>query len=338
MTSKDVHHISAQALQRMRDAGIEPTPRHYALWYHYVAEQNPALTAEMDRLVQEAVSLDAATSDYLYRKHVEPSAPTLEEPERAKVLLTDILKVIADTTNQTRTYHSEIDDHISELESQQQGELKQLVSSIIESARGLKKSGDQLHQRLDESRLEIDLLRKSLQEATAEAQRDFLTGLFNRKAFDRLMDELIIIAREEQAPFCLLMIDVDHFKHFNDEYGHLIGDEVLKMVARLLRETVKGTDIVARFGGEEFAVILPKTPVAGALVVAENIRHAIANKELLHKASGASFGTVTVSIGIAGCQPDDTLPLLVKRADEALFTAKRNGRNRVTASDIASAA
>lgn len=322
----------------MQRHGVEPNPRNYALWYGYAAQQNMSLIEELDKVIKHAVPLDDATSEFLYRKHIEPSSAASDEPEKARILLTDILKVIGDATSEAKIYNTEIDGHISELESQSGGDLATLVNAIIESARGLKKSGENLHQRLDESRSEINTLRKHLQEATAEAQRDFLTGLFNRKALDRMMDELLVYAKQEEAPLSLLMIDVDHFKHFNDEFGHLIGDEVLKMVARLLRDTVKGTDIVARFGGEEFVVILPKTPLQGAAVVAENIRRAIASKELMHKGSGRSFGTVTVSIGIAGYTLDDSVPMLVKRADEALFDAKRSGRNRVSMSDVANAA
>jgi diguanylate cyclase len=331
-------YLSAEALRLIQQHGINPTPHNYALWYEYAAKQNTPLMEELDKVIKHAVPLDNATSEFLYRKHIEPSGTATDEPEKARLLLTDILKVIGDATSTAQNYNTEIDDHITELESQSGGDLKTLVNAIIESARGLKKSGENLHQRLDESRSEINMLRKNLQEATAEAQRDFLTGLFNRKALDRMMDELLVYAKQEEAPLSLLMIDVDHFKHFNDEFGHLIGDEVLKMVARLLRDTVKGTDIVARFGGEEFVVILPKTPLQGAAVVAENIRCAIANKELMHKGSGKSFGTVTVSIGIAGYASDDSVPMLVKRADEALFAAKRGGRNRVSTSGIANAA
>jgi diguanylate cyclase len=141
----------------------------------------------------------------------------------------------------------------------------------------------------------------------------------------------MIVAKETQGELCLLMIDIDHFKKFNDRFGHLIGDEVLKTVAKTLINTLKGQDMVARFGGEEFVVILPTTKIEGAMIVAESIRSAIASKELKRKDTGESFGVITISMGVARFRHDsDTLPLLMKRADDALYESKKNGRNRVT--------
>jgi diguanylate cyclase len=138
-------------------------------------------------------------------------------------------------------------------------------------------------------------------------------------------------AKEHHSDLCLMMIDIDHFKRFNDKFGHLLGDEVLKTVARTLTDTLKGRDVVARFGGEEFVVILPDTPIEGAMKVAEMIRSAIAGKELKRKDTGETYGTITVSVGIAHYRAaTDTLPTLIKRADDAMYHSKQTGRNRVT--------
>ena len=322
-------------MQRMQQHGVQPTPRNYNLWFDYARQENKELVAELNQLIAHSNEVDDTTSDYLCRKYIETSTE-YSDPQNARALLANILKVIGEVSSETQNYHNEIDGHIAELESQGDSSgVQEMLHAIVSSARGLKKSGEHLHQSLDESRAEIEVLRKNLQEVTNEAQRDFLTGLFNRKVFDRMMDDLTHYAFTEKKPLSLLMIDVDHFKHFNDEYGHLIGDEVLKMVARLLKDTVKGTDIVARFGGEEFAVILPHTPISGAQVVAENIRNGIASKELKHKESGTSFGSVTVSVGIAAYGMNDSVPTLIRRADEAMFAAKREGRNRVCCAEAA---
>lgn len=340
METPDIEHYSSEAVRLMRKHGCPPTPHNYALWFNYACKRNQALMSELDRLAASGAKLDESTSAYLFHKYVEASPSTLEQPQFARTLLADILRVITEASSETQVYHRQIDGHIAELESggASDVDLAERVSAILRTALGLKQSGATLQQSLDEALTEIDTLRRNLQEATNEAQRDFLTGLFNRKAFDRLIDELTSLACEQSTPLSLLMIDVDHFKRFNDEHGHLIGDEVLKMVARMLKDTVKGTDVVARFGGEEFAVILPHTPLAGARVVAENIRRNIASKELRHRDSKSSYGCVTVSIGIAMFDTADTVPLFIKRADEALFAAKHAGRNCVSTSEIASAA
>ena len=153
----------------------------------------------------------------------------------------------------------------------------------------------------------------------------------NRKSLEIKLDELTAWAKEKNADLCLLMIDIDHFKTFNDKYGHLVGDEVLRKVGRALVDSVKGKDFVARYGGEEFAVLLPSTPLGGGLAVAEILRKNIAETDLVRKDTGASIGLVSVSIGVARYRPEaDSIAMLISRADNALYRSKIGGRNRVT--------
>ena len=135
---------------------------------------------------------------------------------------------------------------------------------------------------------------------------------------------------------CLLIIDIDHFKKFNDVHGHIVGDEVLRFVAKNIQKLIRGNDYVSRFGGEEFTVILPKTPLLGAMTVAENIRTSFAKLKLERKGKSVQLGTITVSIGVAQYRPGESIETLIKRADQALYFAKNAGRNRVaTESEVA---
>ena len=129
------------------------------------------------------------------------------------------------------------------------------------------------------------------------------------------------------------MIDVDFFKKFNDEYGHQIGDMVLRLVARTIAECVRGRDFVARYGGEEFVVLLPRTGLEGAFAVAENIRNTVASKRLARKSTGESLGMVTLSFAVAQFKPGETLEDFVTRADTGLYKAKKRGRNRVESAE-----
>jgi diguanylate cyclase (GGDEF)-like protein len=172
-------------------------------------------------------------------------------------------------------------------------------------------------------------LQESLASAAELAVRDGLTGLFNRREFDsRLADEVQRAARY-QRPLSLLMIDIDHFKHYNDQHGHPQGDALLRELSTLFLGCVRSTDFVARYGGEEFAVILPETNPANALAVANSILERVCAHPFLYRETQPG-GVLTVSIGVGGlsdAQPDAERLLLA--ADQALYQAKHAGRNRV---------
>ena len=160
---------------------------------------------------------------------------------------------------------------------------------------------------------------------------DALTGTMNRRAYDKSLDQEWRRAGRSGKPVSLVMIDVDFFKLYNDNYGHQAGDQCLTTIATTIRDMVRRPgDLVARYGGEEFAVILPETPTEGALQVAETIRTAVAALALAHKYSKVGK-FVTVSLGVATAIPtDDVKPeVLTKMADDALYVAKRNGRNQI---------
>jgi diguanylate cyclase len=156
-----------------------------------------------------------------------------------------------------------------------------------------------------------------------------MTGLANRKFFDDSLERAIAEAAARGEALSLLMIDIDHFKAFNDNYGHLTGDQVLRLVASSLKQNVKGQDVAARYGGEEFSVILPNTVLRSALTLGDHIRRAVMSKELMKRSTGEHLGRITVSIGVATLHAGDTPQSLIERADGCLYAAKHNGRNRV---------
>jgi diguanylate cyclase len=160
--------------------------------------------------------------------------------------------------------------------------------------------------------------------------------LTNRRGFDRALEQAIDIATEKNEPLSLLMIDIDHFKRFNDQFGHLVGDTVLRLVAGTIRRSTKGQDTAARYGGEEFAVILPNTALPGAVALAEQIRITIMGRQLRRRSNGENLGSISVSIGAATFDHSETPYAFVERADNHLYEAKRSGRNRTRfeASDV----
>lgn len=334
--TKNITQFAKQAFTLMEKRGIAPTPENYAVWFQYVLGENTDLNHEMNTIVVNNLGFTDENNAYLYHKYIvsNRSQKVLDEATvNTQKILIEALRVVNDFSGETKSYNQDTDKYLENIarECGDNDDVKSIFKELVDATLSLRQSGEKISSKLEESTREINYLRKNLQQVTVEAQRDFLTGVFNRKSFERLIDEQMLLAKENDTDLCLLMIDVDHFKIFNDKFGHLLGDEVLKIVARTLTDTLKGRDVVARFGGEEFIVFLPETPIEGAMRVAEMIRSGIADKGLKRRDTGETFGSITVSIGVSRFRnEDDTLLTLIKRADDALYSAKHNGRNRVT--------
>jgi diguanylate cyclase len=157
---------------------------------------------------------------------------------------------------------------------------------------------------------------------------DALTGIANRKHFDQALRAAATEAMEGGTPLSLAIIDIDHFKKFNDTYGHVMGDHALRLVARTLTDCIHRRDTAARFGGEEFAIVMPGTSGPAAAVLAERIRVSLASKRVIKRLTNETLGTITLSLGVATYEPGEPLRRLIQRADSALYLAKRTGRNR----------
>jgi diguanylate cyclase len=207
--------------------------------------------------------------------------------------------------------------------------VRAIVASLVHATKEMEKNNHALEERLAASKQEIDALQENLQTVRTESLTDPLTALANRKYLDEALLKAVGQAHAEGEPLSLLMMDVDHFKLFNDSYGHPIGDHVLRLVAMSMRQNVRGQDTAARYGGEEFVVVLPGTPLAGAITVADHIRCAVMSKELIRRSTGEHLGRVTISLGAAALRPGDTPQRLLERADSCLYAAKRKGRNCV---------
>ena len=197
----------------------------------------------------------------------------------------------------------------------------------------MQKSMEQLQQEFIAKSEDMDKLKKELEQVRKQASTDALTGLYNRTTFFNSMEEIEAAAGSTTNPYCVVMIDIDNFKRVNDTFGHLVGDKVIRFVADSLRQSIKGQDCAARFGGEEYAMILPETRLKDAVTLCNKIRRNIALANLVRSGTKEPIGQITISVGVAENHPGESRMDLMARADEALYRSKQDGRNRVSTAE-----
>ena len=279
--------------------------------------------------------MDDARCAELYERffvrHAEERA-LLTAGKRLNELASELNREVAAFGGETAKFGSSLSEAQERVTAAPTGErICSIARVMVEETRRMQDQATRVEGNLRASMTEIDGLRRDLQVAWSEARTDGLTGIANRKHFDQALRLAAAQALELGIAACLLLADIDHFKRFNDVYGHALGDQVLRLVASLLRHNVKGQDLVARYGGEEFAVILPATRLADATTLADRLRELVATRRVQLKDRGQSLGRVTLSIGVAEFHQGERCADWIARADGALYEAKRSGRNQVVA-------
>jgi diguanylate cyclase len=321
------------ALGQIRSLRQTAVPRNYEIWYVYATGYNSALNKIINETLARNGKLTEADLEQIYEtylSHIKTTERIDKVGSRVIGEIDDVMKLISDALGMSASYDASLSGATKKLSSvQNRDQLKKIVDSLVKSTHEMRDTNKALEERLTLSKSEISNLQQSLEAIRAESLTDPLTGLGNRKYFDRSIEMAVHAALANGEPLSLLMFDIDHFKSFNDSYGHLTGDQVLRLVGLSLKQTIKGQDITARYGGEEFAVVLPNTALRQALTVADHIRRAVMSKELKKKSTGEILGRVTISVGVSMLKPDDDTDSLIERADACLYAAKRNGRNRV---------
>lgn len=303
-------------------------PVSYSLWYEHVAGLNPPLSELLSTRLQ---SNEPLTEEEVYRLHARfisaRDAQMLEHlQQQLRQLLEDTAETAALAGEDTGRFRQRLEQGRSELtEAVNLQGMHYVITQLVGDTARMQASARAVSQRLEASAREVTALKEQLQQSRTEALLDPLCGLKNRRGFERAAEEI----GGELAHVALLLADIDHFKQLNDTYGHLLGDKVLRSIAQTMQSNIKGRDVAARIGGEEFAILLPETTLSGAQALAEQLRVAVARGRI-HTGQGKDVvGSVTLSIGITVGQPGDTLDSLMRRADAGLYSAKRAGRNRV---------
>lgn len=321
------------ALGQIKSLRQTAVPRNYEIWYVYATGYNPALNKIINETLARSGKISETDLEQIYDTYLSQlraSDKIDKVGSRVVTEIDDVVKLISEALGSTSAFGTRLAGASEELaHASDHASVRAVVETLIQSTREMQEQNDSLETRLAASKIEINNLQQSLEAIRAESLTDPLTSLGNRKYFDRALVEATRVAREKDEPLSLIMFDIDHFKSFNDNYGHLTGDQVLRLVAMSLKQNVKGQDVTARYGGEEFAVVLPTTGLRQALTVADHIRRAVMSKELKKRSTGEILGRVTISAGVSMLSSKDDADSLIERADACLYAAKRSGRNRV---------
>ena len=318
-----------QMLPLMMQHKVPVDPMNYAVWYHYVAGTNGDLNKAIDTLIRDQKRFDSNTSLKLYKTYICNASVESFEKINSNLLrlINQTTLSVSATSEKASTVGDNFNAKLKELKTvENEANLKSTLVEIILETTQLAEASKTLKNQLDNTNKEMEQLRNELTHVRVAASTDGLTGLLNRFAFDRALDKLVENATAKNA--CLAILDIDHFKRVNDNFGHLVGDKVIKFLASLLKKHAAEHHHVARYGGEEMAIIMPDTTLAEAFNLIEEIRKVLDKSQLKHKGDD-TIGKVTVSAGIASLQAVDTAYTFIERADNALYQAKETGRNKV---------
>lgn len=328
-TFTEAHHAAVLSLERIEKLGLKPLPQLYELWYRYF-QGDPEIVRAID---MHAGSLDEVACHKIYKRFLSETArddAVKKISDDVQLAITEIAQMLSAAQAATGDYSDNLEDMQTRIQKANSIEsLGQVVSALVADTRKMVEKNQSLELQLVSSSKQVTELRRSLDTVKKEAMTDGLTGLSNRKSFDKHIRDCIEESTEQKTDLVLMMLDIDHFKLFNDTFGHQVGDQVLRLVARTLTDNVKGRDIAARYGGEEFAIILPETGLQGGLKVGDMLRRLVESKEVINKTSQETLGRITLSIGVAEYKRGESVSEFLERADAALYQAKRLGRNRV---------
>lgn len=274
-----------------------------------------------------------------FKQHLAEAPATAAPEAKFNSTVGAVVKLLQDYLDDNREFGERLNGASSKLAALENSEpVAAIVLALLKDNREMAAKVGQLSSGLSEARAQIGDLKTNLAKAEDDSLHDQVTGLGNRRYFDRELALEMEAARADRARrLSLIIADLDRFKRVNDTYGHVVGDTLLRLFGELLTRSVKGRDKVARYGGEEYAIVLPDTGLRDAALIANQIRKELESKRWLNARTGDRLGVVTASFGVAEFNPTESTASFVERADQMLYRAKDNGRNRVEADGPTSA-
>lgn len=325
------------AMLRMEFLGLAPTPNNFALMYAYASGRLPQIKGIVDEAVRKG-GINPAHAQEIYDKYLGGDDEKKILENNVKALsgeLARVMEIISQTNAGASQFNESLSGFTKDISKPQSvDQLRAAVSRMAEETKQIAEKNQKLQQELDQSSKQMVAMKEDLSRVQKESLTDALTGIGNRKHFTNELKRMVFEADDTKTPLSLLMIDIDFFKKFNDTHGHLVGDQVLKLVGRTLMENLKGKDAVCRYGGEEFVILLPQTKLSDANKVADALRTSVAQKKIVRRDNNQTLGAVTISIGVAQYHSGEQMSGFLKRADAGLYMAKNAGRNRVVTQEL----
>ncbi len=333
----NAYDLAQKALADMERRQIWPTPLNYELWLHFLGNPEGALALEIDRLLSNGEAITESVSEQLAAAFL-PKARLNDQIRDAGDQLNRELAAVSFAIKQAQRSSEQYGQTLAGAgrtlaEPIDAAALKRLIDTLTGATRRVQRENKSLEKRLEDSTAEVSRLREHLEQVRRDATTDALTNLANRKAFDEELARCCAEADEKTEPLALAVIDIDHFKRFNDTWGHQTGDQVIRYVSSVIGRMAPPPRFAARYGGEEFAMIFPGERAAEVMQTLEEIRVEVSSRTLKRRSTNEDLGTITVSAGLAEFKAGEKMENLIERADEALYASKRGGRNKVTFAD-----
>jgi diguanylate cyclase len=321
--------MADRARELMVRHSVAPTADNFSVWFQYALGTDPELNQTIDIIISNKKTFDKRINWGL----VQALKKLHGRDETVSSIVTDRLQnVLGKATSYLAKAASDHQEHVqrlggvaSQIESGFDPML--IIGDLTSELSRAALRATALEMQFVSTSKELDQVRGSLKVAEKSSRTDVLTGLANRRAFEEFLRVAQLRAMEHGELLSMMLIDLDHFKQFNDTFGHQLGDHVLRLIGGVLAKGVRQNDFVGRYGGEELVAVLPGTDLAVCMATAERIRTAIAQRQIVRRATGEVLAKVTVSIGIAQFVPGETVAKLFERCDRALYLAKHNGRN-----------
>jgi diguanylate cyclase len=329
------YELARKALEAMQRRNVWPTPLNFELWVNYVGDPQAPLSREIDRMFSNGEPFTEAAAEEL-AAHFLPKARLNDQirdaGDQLSRELASVARAMSSAQKSSESYGQTLADVTRELSAESQApDVRQMVDTLAAATRHIQRENRVLEQQLQDSTAEVGRLREHLEQVRRDATTDALTSLANRKAFDEELERACAEAEATGQPLTLAVIDIDHFKHFNDTWGHQTGDQVIRYVASVIGRMAPPPRFAARYGGEEFGLIFPGENGVVVHHTLEEIREEVGSRTLKRRSTAEELGCVSVSAGYAELRKGESAERLMERADAALYTSKRAGRNRTTA-------